>query len=114
MDIIARIAESKIREAMENGEFDNLPGSGKPLQLEDLSRIPEEYRAAYIVLKNAGFLPEELQIKKEIYALRQLINACSSDDEKDLLKKELLEMDLKYNLLLERRVRGIRRLRKTR
>lgn len=102
MDIFERIAEAKIREAMQRGEFDNLPGQGKPLELEDLSRVPEEWRLSYIILKNAGFLPEEAQIKKEIYSLRQQIKACVNDEEKDALTKAMLALELKQNILMER------------
>lgn len=109
MDVIARIAEAKIREAVERGEFDNLPGHGKPLKIEDLSHIPEEWRASYIILKNAGFLPEEVQIKKEIYALKQQINACNSDKERSVLKKAMLALELKHNILMERMLRKIKR-----
>lgn len=66
MEIFSRIAEGKIKEAIRNGEFENLPGRGKPLRLDDLSSVPEELRAAYIILKNAGIVPEELQLQKEI------------------------------------------------
>lgn len=52
--------ESRIAQAHEQGEFDNLPGKGKPLQLDDDRLVPEEVRAAYKVLKNAGFVPPEL------------------------------------------------------
>ena len=45
MDIVAIIAERKISEAMARGEFDNLPGRGKPLRIEDeLPGVPAELR----------------------------------------------------------------------
>ena len=71
MYIFELIAENKIREAIENGELDNLPCKGKPLQLDNLAHVPEELRAAYTILKNAGVLPEELQLKKEIVSLQK-------------------------------------------
>ncbi|MDR2076709.1 MAG: DUF1992 domain-containing protein [Desulfovibrio sp.] len=55
-EAIALIAEGKIREALENGAFDHLPGAGKPLVLEDLSHLPPETRLAYTILKNSGFV----------------------------------------------------------
>jgi hypothetical protein len=61
MNPIDQIAETRIREAIERGELSGLPGEGRPLQLDDDSAIPEELRAAYRILKNAGFLPPELQ-----------------------------------------------------
>ena len=73
MDIIDQIAEARIQEALERGELSNLPGEGKPLNLEDDSLVPEELRVAYRLLKNAGFLPPELQIRKEITEVEQLL-----------------------------------------
>lgn len=58
MEIFSRIAEGKISEAIRNGEIENLPGRGKPTRLDDLSSVPEELRMAYVILKNAGILPE--------------------------------------------------------
>jgi hypothetical protein len=103
MDIISRLAEEKIKEAIKNGELDNLPGSGKPLHLEDLAGVPPECRAAYKIMKNAGVLPEELEIKKEIVTLQSLIDCCNDDKEKALLKKNLNEKTLRFNILMERR-----------
>lgn len=54
------VVESRILQARENGEFDNLPGKGKPLEFDDDALVPEEVRAAYRVLKNAGYVPPEL------------------------------------------------------
>ena len=54
--VTAFIAEQKIREALDRGDFDNLPGAGKPLVLEDLSHLPPELRMAYTILKNSGFI----------------------------------------------------------
>ena len=55
-----KIVEQRIKEAMEKGEFDNLPGKGRPIPLEDDSHVPEDLRLAYKVLKNADCLPPEL------------------------------------------------------
>ena len=64
MDAISIIAEQRIREACERGAFDSLPGAGKPLELEDDSHIPEDLRMAYKLLKNAGYVPEEVLDRK--------------------------------------------------
>ena len=85
MDIFTRIAERIIREAMENGEFDNLEGSGKPLNFEDETWIPEDLRIAYRILKNAGCIPPEIELRKEIINMSSLINTI--DDDKERLKK---------------------------
>ena len=58
-DAIALVAEEKIRDAERNGAFENLPGAGKPLRLEDDSHIAPELRMAYTILKNSGHLEPE-------------------------------------------------------
>jgi hypothetical protein len=80
MDILTRIAEQRIQEAIEQGQFENLPGSGRPLVLENDSHIPEHLRLAFKVLKNAGILPPELEDRKQINSILELLEAC--DDEK--------------------------------
>jgi DnaJ homologue, subfamily C, member 28, conserved domain len=68
-----RIAEEKIRAAIAAGEFEQLPGKGKPLSLDDYFSVRPEERMACLVLKNGGFLPEHLQLRKELETcLRQL------------------------------------------
>jgi len=59
---LERLAEERIRDAIQRGEFDNLPGRGKPLNLEDDRHIPDDLRLAYKVLKNADCLPPELEL----------------------------------------------------
>jgi hypothetical protein len=99
MDFIPKIAERRIIEAMQNGEFDNLEGKGKPINFEDESWIPEDLRMAYRFLKNAGCIPPELEIRKEIVNICTLMNTI--DDDKERLKKfrELNFKLLKLNMM---------------
>jgi hypothetical protein len=85
MNIFARIAERRIREAMENGEFDNLEGMGKPITFEDETMIPEDLRMVYRILKNAGCIPPEVELRNEVVNMSALINTI--DDDKERLKK---------------------------
>ena len=71
--ILQTIAEERIREAQREGAFENLPGRGAPLQLEDDSAIPEELRMAYHVLRNAGMVPPEVQERKDIANLADML-----------------------------------------
>lgn len=93
------IAERKIQEAIRNGELDNLPGKGKPLQLDDESTIPEELRLAYKILKNADCLPPELELKKDIVRLRDLLQGIEDVDEKYRLMKRLNFQIMKLNMM---------------
>ena len=98
MDFLITIAEERIRRAQEEGVFDNLPGKGKPLQLEDDSRIPEDLRLAYKILKNANCLPPEMELRKEIFSLRQLLDAATDDDMRRDLRRQLNLLVLRHNL----------------
>ena len=82
MDAISIIAEQRIREACERGAFDSLPGAGKPLELEDDSHIPEDLRMAYKLLKNAGYVPEEVLDRKEAQSIVDALEKCGDEQEK--------------------------------
>ena len=66
-----RIVEALIQEAMARGEFDNLPGQGKPIDLTDYFNTPEDLRVAQAMLKNADMVPVEVELLQEIVALRK-------------------------------------------
>ncbi len=106
MDAFALIAERRILEAMRQGAFDDLPGRGKPLKVEDFSGVPEELRMGYKILKNAGCLPPELQLQQELVSLRELLERCSDEEERKVLKKRLTEKQLHYQVLSERNRRN--------
>ena len=80
--VLQFIAEKRIAEAQAQGAFENLPGSGKPLELEDMSHVPEELRMAYKVLRNAGCLPPELAERKELSRLVDLLEQCEDEQER--------------------------------
>ena len=103
MDILAKIAEQKIREAMERGEFDHLAYHGKPLKLDDLAGVPAHLRMGYKILKNAGILPEEMQLKKAIVSLQDLLDACYDATERSTIEKKMNEKILRYNMMMEKR-----------
>jgi hypothetical protein len=75
-----KIAEQRIQEASERGELNDLPGQGEPLKLEDDSRVPEELRLAYKMLKTAGFTPPELDARKELMQVEDML--ANAPDEK--------------------------------
>ena len=100
-DIFSKIAFSKIDEAIENGEFENLSGHGKPLNLDYLTAIPPEMRATYTILKNSGIVPEEVILLKEMDELKEQIASTDVLHEKNILVKKLMDTELKYKLKLE-------------
>ncbi|WP_371018528.1 DUF1992 domain-containing protein [Pseudalkalibacillus sp. JSM 102089] len=103
MDFAWFVAEDKIKTALKHGDFDDLPGKGKRQNLEDLSMIPEDLRIAYKVLKNSGYLPEEMDLKNELLSLEKLLEYCEDDREKERLKQRISEKQLRYNKLYKER-----------
>jgi hypothetical protein len=93
------IAERKIREAIENGEFDDLPGAGKPLDMEDDSNVPEDLRLAYKILKNADCLPPELELRKEIRQMEDLLSEMPDEKERYRTVKKINYQILKLNMM---------------
>ncbi len=102
MDAIALLADQRIREAIERGEFDNLPGAGKPLDLDDDSMVPEDLRVAYRILRNAGCLPPELEARREIVTLKTLLSAARDDGERREIRREIDARLLRLNVLRKR------------
>ena len=94
-----KIVEERIRKAQEEGEFDNLPGKGEPLRMEDDSHVPEDLRLAYKVLKNADCLPPELQLKKEIRQMEDMLDAIPDEKEKYRLIKRINFKIMKLNMM---------------
>lgn len=95
------LVEAKIRMAVEQGELDNLPGSGKPLDLGTYFDAPEHLRVAYHMLKSAGFVPEEVRLSKEMEELRERLRACGSEEERQALRKRLCDATQRFNECIE-------------
>ena len=96
MLFIEQIAEQQIIAARDSGEFENLPGAGKPLALDDDAGVPPELRAGYRVMKNSGFVPPEIEQLKQVRDVEALLPQVASDKEKKrlLLKLSLLRSKL--------------------
>jgi len=94
-----KIVEQRIKEAMENGEFENLPGKGKPIPLEDDSHVPEDLRLAYKLLKNADCLPPELLEKKEIFQMEDMLATIPDEKERYKLIKKINFKIMKLNVM---------------
>ncbi len=97
--------EQIIREAMARGEFDNLPGAGKPIDLSAYFNTPEEMRLAYSVLKNAGILPQEAELLQEMAVLKEKAEGTKDAAERARLLKEMERKRLQFNLMMERQKR---------
>ncbi|MCP4666359.1 MAG: DUF1992 domain-containing protein [Deltaproteobacteria bacterium] len=97
-----RIVEKRIKEAQKRGTFDDLPGSGEPLEFEDDSRIPEDLRLAYKILKNADCLPPELLLKKEIKKMEDMLENIPDEREKCRMIKSINYKIMKLNMTRNR------------
>ena len=98
VEYLHRLVEGRIQKAQEEGVFDNLPGKGKPLHLDEDASIPEDLRLTFKVLKNAHCLPIEMELRKEIFSLRQLLNAAIDPEDRKRLRRELNLLILNFNL----------------
>jgi hypothetical protein len=98
-----KTVEAILREALERGDFDDLPGKGKPIDLRAYFDTPEEVRVAYSLLKNAHLLPQEVALLREIAALKEARAACHNPEAAAKLDKTLSDRLLAYNLLRERK-----------
>jgi hypothetical protein len=77
-----RIAEQRIQEAIETGAFDDLPGAGAPLVLDDTSMIPEHLRSGYRILRNAGVPPSSLALRASISELERRIAQLEAGEQR--------------------------------
>ena len=100
-----KIVEALIREAQERGEFDNLPGKGKPIDLSSYFETPEDVRVAQSVLKNAGITSPEVQLLKEIAEMRQLLAAVIDEKKKQEIEKQIQHKQIEFNIMMERQKR---------
>jgi len=100
---LERSVDAIIREAMRRGDFDDLPGRGKPVDLGDYFNTPEELRMAYSILRSADVLPRELELLKEIAGLKERLESCKDDDQSREIHKSMQNKLLQYNLLMEGR-----------
>jgi hypothetical protein len=89
------LVEQRIREAMRKGEFQGLPGEGEPLRLDDDPLVPEELRMAYRVLRNAGYVPPEVEALRELNGLLgQALSGGESDPGARRASRKLLALTL--------------------
>jgi len=99
---IERLAEQRIQEAQRKGEFENLAGKGKPLELADYSSLPEDLRMAYHLLKNANVLPPDAELLKDIHILEDLLKHVEDEGERKSLAKSLQWKLIRLDLLKRR------------
>jgi hypothetical protein len=104
----SHIAERRIREAIAQGHFENLPGAGQPLNLEDYFSTPEDVRMAYSILKNANCAPAEVELLNEVSRLERAVIQTEDVSARESLQRELANRRTQLAIVFEHRSRGER------
>lgn len=99
---IEKHIDNMIKAAMERGEFDDLEGRGKPIDLDAYFATPEDVRMGHSILKANNFVPEEVERLNEIADLKARLASCVDDEESQRLNKLVSEKMLALSLILER------------
>ena len=102
VSFLHNLAEQRILEAQRAGAFDNLPGKGKPLHLEDLSWVPDDLRIGYMVLKNANVLPPEVELLKDVHTLEDLLKHVEDEGERRALARSIQWKVIRLDMLKRR------------
>jgi len=97
-----RNADEKIKEAIAMGEFENLAGKGRPLDLDAYFATPEHLRMSYSILKSAEIIPEEMELLKQIESLKKSLDSCISEIDKRAIQKQLSDKITNFNIRMER------------
>ena len=99
---LEKAVEAIIREAQERGDFDNLKGSGKPLDLSAYFETPEDVRMAYSLLQNAGMVSAEIELLQEIAALKERLAETREESQRSRVKRIIREKQLQFDVMMER------------
>jgi hypothetical protein len=83
------LAEQRIVDAIGRGELDRLPGAGRPLEFDDDLLVSPAQRMVNKVLKNAGFAPAEVLLRRKIADLRKEIHALPAGERRRALRRQL-------------------------
>jgi len=86
-----KLIEERIRKAQAEGAFDHLPGQGQPLKLDDDLLIPEELRLVCRVLKNAGYVPPEVEELRQLHQLEAVIASDALEEAERLAARKRME-----------------------
>ncbi|MEJ2380144.1 MAG: DUF1992 domain-containing protein [Gammaproteobacteria bacterium] len=89
MWLLDQLAEKHITEAQQRGELDGLAGEGKPLRFDDEAIVAPELRAAYRLLKNAGYVPPAVQLRREIADAEMLLSEARGVEARGAASKRL-------------------------
>ena len=95
MIALDHLAEQRIRDAQTRGEFDALPGAGRPLDLDEPPLVPDDVRMANRILKNAGFVPPEVELRRELHAASRSAADARDDADRVVALRKLHALELR-------------------
>jgi DnaJ-like protein len=101
---VDEIIRQWVAKVEKTGELKNDPKFGKPLELDrdGYAETPEELRAAYKILKNAGYVPAEIEFFRTLATLREQLASTSDETEARALRTKIAEIEQKITMMLER------------
>lgn len=99
---LEKFIEDQISKAIAEGEFDNLSGKGKPLDLDWYFGLPEDLRLGYSVLRSNNILPPEAHLLAEIDELKKQLEQCSDENRRKQIAKTINEKTLSFKMQIER------------
>ena len=102
---LEKAVEAIIKEAQERGDFDNLKGKGKPIDLSAYFETPEDVRMAYSMVKEAGMVSAEVDLLNDIAALKERLTTTYEEKDRSRIQKMIREKQLQFNIMLERQKR---------
>lgn len=94
--------EARIRDAIERGDFDDLPGKGKPLDLSEWEKTPPHLRMSYSILRNAGYSPRELHTRAEIAELKAMLQSEPDNERRQRLLNRLNALAITDSMQMEK------------
>ena len=103
---LEKAVEAIIREAQERGDFDNLKGKGKPIDLSAYFETPEDVRMAYSMLKNAGMVSAEVDLLNEIAELKERLTTTYKENDRSRIQKIIREKQLQFDIMMEQQKRS--------
>jgi hypothetical protein len=97
-----RVVERLIQEAMREGKFDDLRGRGRPADLRSYFEVPADVRLVHATLRQAGFVPREVELLNEIADLKSAPKAKDRSAAASRDVQRLRRLELELGLLLEK------------
>lgn len=96
-----RLVEARIQQAASSGALDHLPGSGKPMNLDDLAGLSHDERVEALLLRAAGGLPEEVELLRDLAALREALAKSEGAAERARITALIEQKALRLSVLFE-------------